>query len=165
MHHGTCRNACRDRLPAVAGKTFPAFPAHGHPQFYVSGKRPIVVLILYRRNLLGRSIGSFLRSYKCFVCGRLWLRVLGMYDQPRFYYANSRYTQAHWVPFRTALSYNCSAFKGTLFTDDYVDGCVLLFITMIRYMSQFSQCLTLPSNDENPVSYGIHANNEYICTT
>ena len=37
----TCRDACRDRLPAVAGKTFPAFPAHAHPQFCVSGKRPI----------------------------------------------------------------------------------------------------------------------------
>ena len=37
----TCRDACRDRLPAVAGKTFPAFPAHAHPHFYVSGKRPI----------------------------------------------------------------------------------------------------------------------------
>ena len=33
MHHGTCvpcRDACR--LPAVAGKTFPAFPAHAYPQ-------------------------------------------------------------------------------------------------------------------------------------
>ena len=38
----TCRDACRDRLPAVTGKTFPAFPAHAHPQFCVSGKRPIV---------------------------------------------------------------------------------------------------------------------------
>ena len=37
----TCRDACRDRLPAVAGKTFPAFPAHAHMQFYLSGKRPI----------------------------------------------------------------------------------------------------------------------------
>ena len=37
----TCRDACRDRLPAVTGKTFPAFPAHTHPQFYVSGKRPM----------------------------------------------------------------------------------------------------------------------------
>ena len=37
----TCRDACRDRLPSVAGKTFPAFPAHAHPQCYVSGKRPI----------------------------------------------------------------------------------------------------------------------------
>ena len=36
MHHGTCRDACRDRLPMVAGKTFPAFPAHSHSQFYVS---------------------------------------------------------------------------------------------------------------------------------
>ena len=38
----TCRDACRDRLPAVTGKTFPAFPAHAHPQFCVSGKRPMV---------------------------------------------------------------------------------------------------------------------------
>ena len=37
----TCRDACRDHLPTVAGKTFPAFPAHVHPQFYVSGKRPM----------------------------------------------------------------------------------------------------------------------------
>ena len=39
----TCRDACRDRLPAVTGKTFPAFPAHAQPQFCVSGKRPIVL--------------------------------------------------------------------------------------------------------------------------
>ena len=39
----TCRDACRDRLPAVTGKTFPAFPAHAHPQICVSGKRPIVL--------------------------------------------------------------------------------------------------------------------------
>ena len=38
---GTCRDACRDCLPAVAGKTFSAFPAHAHPQFYVFGKRPM----------------------------------------------------------------------------------------------------------------------------
>ena len=37
----TCRDACRDCLPAVAGKTFPAFPAHAHPQLYVFGKRPM----------------------------------------------------------------------------------------------------------------------------
>ena len=37
----TCRDACRDRLPAVTGKTFPAFPAHAHPQICVSGKRPM----------------------------------------------------------------------------------------------------------------------------
>ena len=39
----TCRDACRDHLPTVAGKTFPAFPAHAHPQFYVSGKRPMLL--------------------------------------------------------------------------------------------------------------------------
>ena len=38
---GMCRDAWRDCLPAVAGKTFPAFPTHAHPQFYVFGKRPI----------------------------------------------------------------------------------------------------------------------------
>ena len=27
----TCRDACRDRYPAVVGKTFPAFPAHAQP--------------------------------------------------------------------------------------------------------------------------------------
>ena len=27
----TCLDACRDRWPAVAGKTFPAFPAHAEP--------------------------------------------------------------------------------------------------------------------------------------
>ena len=44
----TCRDACRDRLHAVTGKTFPAFPAHAHPQFYVSGKRPMLYgIIIY----------------------------------------------------------------------------------------------------------------------
>ena len=43
----TCRDACRGCLPAVAGKTFPAFPAHAHPQFYVSGKRPMAIWVAY----------------------------------------------------------------------------------------------------------------------
>ena len=38
----TCRDACRDRLPAVTGKTFPAFPAHAHPLICVSGKWPMM---------------------------------------------------------------------------------------------------------------------------
>ena len=42
----TCRDACRDRLPAVTGKTFPAFPAHAHPQFCVSGKRPMALAVM-----------------------------------------------------------------------------------------------------------------------
>ena len=37
----TCRDACRDHLPTVAGKTFPAFLAHAHQHFYISGKRPM----------------------------------------------------------------------------------------------------------------------------
>ena len=43
MHHGTCDDACRDRVPAVAGKTFPTYSAYAHPQFYVSDKRPMAV--------------------------------------------------------------------------------------------------------------------------
>ena len=37
----TYRDACWERLSAVVGKTIPTFPAHAHPQFYVSGKRPM----------------------------------------------------------------------------------------------------------------------------
>ena len=39
MHHGTWvtrRDACRDRLPALAGKTLPAFPAHAQPAIFVA---------------------------------------------------------------------------------------------------------------------------------
>ena len=46
----TCRDACWDRLPVVAGKTIPAFPAHAHPQFYVSGKRPISYNLFYKHH-------------------------------------------------------------------------------------------------------------------
>ena len=50
----TCRDACRDRLPAVTGKTFPAFPAHAHPQFCVSDKRPMPQSISISSPELGR---------------------------------------------------------------------------------------------------------------
>ena len=39
----TFRDACRGRLPAVTGKTFLVFPAYAHPQFCVSGKKPMVL--------------------------------------------------------------------------------------------------------------------------
>ena len=45
MHHGTCVThvpwCMSGSLTSCGGETFPAFPAHAHPQFYVSGKRPI----------------------------------------------------------------------------------------------------------------------------
>ena len=45
MHHGTCVThvpwCMSGSLTAVMGKTFPASPAHAHPQFRVSGKRPM----------------------------------------------------------------------------------------------------------------------------
>ena len=45
MHHGTCVThvpwCMSGSLTCGGGKTFPAFPAHAHPQFYVSGKRPM----------------------------------------------------------------------------------------------------------------------------
>ena len=34
MHHGTCRDACQGRLPAVVGKTIPAFPANAQPAIW-----------------------------------------------------------------------------------------------------------------------------------
>ena len=41
---GTCRDACWDRYPVMAGKTFPAFLSRRmcNRQFYVSGKRPML---------------------------------------------------------------------------------------------------------------------------
>ena len=44
----TCRDACQDGQPAVAGKTFPAFPA----QYYVSDKRPMSYLCMFVEFLL-----------------------------------------------------------------------------------------------------------------
>ena len=45
MHHGTCVThvpCCMSgSLTCCDGETFPAFPAHAHPQFCVSGKRPM----------------------------------------------------------------------------------------------------------------------------
>ena len=45
----TCRDACRDCLPLVVGKTFPAFPTHAHPQFDVFGKRPMHGILVLGR--------------------------------------------------------------------------------------------------------------------
>ena len=42
----TCRDACRDSLPAVAGKTARHFRRMRNPQLYVSGKRPITIPFL-----------------------------------------------------------------------------------------------------------------------
>ena len=49
MHHGTCVThvpwCMSGSLTCGDGKTFPAFPAHAHPQFCVSDKRPMACLI------------------------------------------------------------------------------------------------------------------------
>ena len=70
LHHGTCvthvpitararrtcRDACRDREPAVAGKTF---PAHAQPAVLRSGKRPIDLMLkfVHRKNLFSSAGG------------------------------------------------------------------------------------------------------------
>ena len=45
MHHGTCVThvpwCMSESLTRGGGKTFPVFPAHAHPQIYVSGNRPM----------------------------------------------------------------------------------------------------------------------------
>ena len=47
MHHGTCVThmpwCMSGSLTRGAGKTVKAFPEHAHPQFFVSGKRPMVI--------------------------------------------------------------------------------------------------------------------------
>ena len=47
MHHGTCVThvpwCMSGSLTCGDGETFPAFPAHAHPQFCVSGKRPMAL--------------------------------------------------------------------------------------------------------------------------
>ena len=48
----TCRDVCRVCLPTVAGKTFPAFPAHAHRQFDVFGKRPMEATFVLSSNAL-----------------------------------------------------------------------------------------------------------------
>ena len=56
MHHGTCVTHVPWCMPGSLtnaflwnrrrGETFPAFPAHAHPQFCVSGKRPMGPVLL-----------------------------------------------------------------------------------------------------------------------
>ena len=57
----TCRDACRDHSPAVAGKTFPASPAHAQSQFYVYGRRPYNV----------KMISCHFDAIPCLACVRL----------------------------------------------------------------------------------------------
>ena len=66
----TCRDACRDCLLAVAGKTFPAFPAHAHPQFDVFRKRPMTNI---------RSFWSLLPPsfHKCLILYIFKTRIMG----------------------------------------------------------------------------------------
>ena len=67
MHHGTCVThvpwCMSGSLTCGDGKTFPAFPAHAHPQFCVSGKRPIcrirMKLIIIHAPLLSLNIFTF----------------------------------------------------------------------------------------------------------
>ena len=65
----TCRDACRDRIPAVAVKTFPAFPAHAHKQFFVSGKRPMAWQGVRHKPLPNPVITKFT---SCYVINSLW---------------------------------------------------------------------------------------------
>ena len=44
----TCRDACRVRKPAVAGKTFPAFPAHAQPAILRIWKEAHVCVTTWR---------------------------------------------------------------------------------------------------------------------
>ena len=61
-------------LKLVAGKTFPAFPAHAHPKFYLSGKRPIK---MYSDSvLLFASLYIFISIIMSFV--KVFLEICGV---------------------------------------------------------------------------------------
>ena len=59
-----CRDACRDRLPAVAGKTFPAFPAHAQTSILLTWQeaheRRRYFVTTSRINWLGANLESAL---------------------------------------------------------------------------------------------------------
>ena len=71
----TCLDACRDRLPAVA------FPVHAHPQFYVSGKRPMVSLTVVSTgagdDMLPNSSSHYLSKYQLIIIDALWQSLVG----------------------------------------------------------------------------------------
>ena len=45
MHHGTCVTHVPWSMPGSL--TFPAFPVHARPAFYISGKRPITSMCVF----------------------------------------------------------------------------------------------------------------------
>ena len=76
MHHGTCVThvpwCMSGSLTRGGGKTFPAFPAHAHPRFDVSGKRPIAArnksaqsISICGDHYLAWSAPNCLSSYGC----------------------------------------------------------------------------------------------------
>ena len=72
----TCRDAFRDCSPAVAGKTFSAFLAHAHPQFYVFGKRPICLILLKGDHYIQKTNPSFIKEFVCIVDNKTSLILL-----------------------------------------------------------------------------------------
>ena len=75
-----CRDACRDRLPAATGKTFPAFPTHAHPQFCVSDKRPMsepmIISCSNRQALWGQAVINTLGHQKPIMHNDLWMVIV-----------------------------------------------------------------------------------------
>ena len=52
----TCRDACRDRQPVMAGKRSRHSRRMRNPQFYVSGKRPMAAKVLAIKEVLASSL-------------------------------------------------------------------------------------------------------------
>ena len=72
MHQGTCVThvlwCILGSLTCGGGKTFPALPGHAHPQFYVSGKRPITVR---NQGISSNGINLIIPEYPGLSIGRL----------------------------------------------------------------------------------------------
>ena len=73
MHHGTCVThvpwCMSGSLTCGDGENVPAFPAHAHPQFYVSGKRPIETALIQIKAWCRAGTSHYLNQ--CWPCSRL----------------------------------------------------------------------------------------------
>ena len=82
----TCRDACRDRLPTVAGKTFPPFPAHVQPailsfwqETHVIDSMLVYLIVLGKKGAPSEFVVSMLKGIEnhLFNAGKLSKRYRG----------------------------------------------------------------------------------------
>ena len=65
----TMRDSCRGRHPAVAGKTFPAFPAHVHPIFFTYLAHVVQARLTVFNSIAHNNPGKVVHSPPRLPCG------------------------------------------------------------------------------------------------